>query len=106
MTTCRGLAAPLMDEKLSDPDILLRCPLATHIPRIKHPAWLDQKQLDLVLGVRFVLHPLRNNEHLSRSDMYRAVAKIDPQIPFDHDERLVSIFVIVPDEVPLATSQP
>src|SRR5215469_8429848 len=31
--------------------------------------------------------------------MYRAVAKIDTQIPFDHDERLVSVFMIVPDEV-------
>jgi methyl coenzyme M reductase subunit C len=33
--------------------------------------------------------------------MHRAVAKIDPQIPFDHDERLVSVFVIIPDEVSL-----
>jgi hypothetical protein len=33
--------------------------------------------------------------------MDRAVAKIDPQIPFDDDERLVSVFVIMPDEVSL-----
>jgi hypothetical protein len=32
-----------MDQRtgLSDPDILLRCPLAAHIPRIEHAAWLD-----------------------------------------------------------------
>src|SRR5271167_1161524 len=54
---------------LSDPDILLGRPLAAHIPRIEHPARLDQEQFDLVLGVRFVLHPLRNDKHLSRPDM-------------------------------------
>ena len=85
-----------MDKTLSDPDILLRCSFATDIPGIEHAAWLDQEQFDLVLGVRFVLHPLRNDEHFSGPDMYRAVAKIDPQIPFDHDERLVSVFVIMP----------
>ena len=90
-----------MDERRSDPDFLLRCPLATHIPRIEHAARLDQEQLDLVLGVRFVLHPLRNDEHLSLPDMDRAIAKIAPQIPFDHDERLVCVFVIMPDEVSL-----
>src|SRR5262249_35465565 len=74
---------------------------ATRIPGIEHAARLDQEQLDLVLGVRFVLHSLRNDEHLSRPDMHRAVAKIDPQIPFDDDERLVSVFVIMPDEVSL-----
>ena len=87
------------DERRSDPDILLRCPLATHIPRIEHAARLDQEQLDLVLGVRFVIHPLRNDEHLSRPDEHRAVAKIDPQITFNDDERLVSVFVTMPDEV-------
>src|SRR5215469_18341919 len=33
--------------------------------------------------------------------MHRAIAEIDPQIPFDHDESLVSVFVIMPDEVAL-----
>jgi hypothetical protein len=96
-----SLPAPLVDKRLSDPDILLRCPLATHIPRIAHATRLNQEQFDLVLGVRFVLHPLRNDEHLSRPDMHHPVPKINPQISFDHDERLVSVFVIMPDEVSL-----
>jgi len=65
----------LLDDRLSDPDILLRCPLATRIPRIEHAAGLDQEQFDLVLGVRFVLHSLRNDEHLSRPDMHRPLRK-------------------------------
>ena len=39
--------------------------------------------------------------HLSCPDIHRAVAKIDPQIPFDHDERLVSVSVMMPDKVSL-----
>ena len=33
--------------------------------------------------------------------MDRAVAKIDPQIAFDHDECLIGLLVVVPDEVAL-----
>jgi len=34
-------------------------------------------------------------------DTRRAVAKIDTQIPFDDDERLISIFMMMPDKVSL-----
>jgi hypothetical protein len=33
--------------------------------------------------------------------MDRAIPKIDPQITFHHDERLIGIFVVVPNKVTL-----
>jgi len=86
-----GISPTVGGREVSDPDI----------PCIEHAAWLNQEQLDLVLGLGFVLHPLWNDEHLARTDVHRAIAKIDPQISFDHDERLVSVFMIMPDKVAL-----
>jgi hypothetical protein len=71
-----SISLEVVAESLSDPDILLGRPLAAHIHRIEHAARLDQEQFDLVLGVRFVLHPLRNDKHLSRPDMHRATPVI------------------------------
>jgi hypothetical protein len=48
-----------------------------------------------------VLDALRHNEHLARRELNGAVAKIDPQRAVEHDERLVGVVVIVPDEVAL-----
>src|SRR5262249_19110858 len=59
----------------------------------------DQQQLDFVLGERFVLDALWNNEHLARRDMDGAVAKVDAQLAFDNDERLVGVLVVMPDEI-------
>jgi hypothetical protein len=61
----------------------------------------DEQQLDLPFRVRLVLHTLGNDEHLPRRHMDRAVAKIDPQIAVDHDERLIGIRVVMPNEIAL-----
>ena len=78
---------------MSNPDIILGRALATFVSRIEHAARLDQHQLHLVLGAGLVLDPLRDDEHLARAHMDRAIAKIDPQIALDDDERLVGVFV-------------
>src|SRR5215831_4409944 len=84
-----------------DPDIVRGCPLTALVPRVGHPARLDQEQLDLLLRVRLVLDALRNHEHLPRRDVDRAIPEIDPQIALHHNEGLISVLVVVPDEVAL-----
>ncbi len=66
---------------------------------LEHPARLDEQQLDLPFRVRLVLDPLGNDEHLPRRHMDRAVAKVDPQLAVDHDERLIRILVVMPNEI-------
>ena len=67
----------LADDPASNPDILLGSAVATGISRIGYAPRLDQEHFDLALRIRLVLNPLRNDEHLSRSDMHRAIAEID-----------------------------
>jgi hypothetical protein len=39
--------------------------LAPRVARVENPARLDQHQLDLLFGVRLVLHALRHDEHFA-----------------------------------------
>jgi hypothetical protein len=48
-----------------------------------------------------MLNAFGNNEHLSGGNLNRAIAKIDPQITLDHDECLIGVLVVVPNEVAL-----
>ena len=43
----------------------------------------------------------RYDIHLARTDRHCTVAKIDAQLSIQHDERLVRIAVVMPDEVTL-----
>src|SRR5262249_46768095 len=62
-------------------------------------ARLDQQEFDLLLGIGLVLHAFGNDEHLSCRHADRAIAKVDPQDALQHDERLVRISMVVPNEV-------
>ena len=87
--------------KRSNPDILFGGPLAPFISCIGHTARLDKEQFDLALCVGLVLDPLRDDEHLSTGDMDCAITKIDPQRSFYNNERLVRIFMMMPDKISL-----
>src|ERR1700733_867564 len=84
-----------------DPTIVLGGALAALVAGIEHAARLDQQQFDLPFGVRLVLDPFRHHEHFPGAQPHRPVAKIDPQYAVDHDEGLIGVLVIVPDEIPL-----
>jgi hypothetical protein len=85
----------------SNPNIVLGRPFTTFVPCIEHPARFNQEQLDLLFREGLVLDALWDHEHLPRRNMGRAIPKIDPEITFYHDERLIGIFMIVPNEVTL-----
>ena len=48
-----------------------------------------------------MLSTLWYDEHFPRRNMNRAIAKIDPQIAFYHDERLIGLFMVVPNKIAL-----
>ncbi len=66
---------------------------------IQHAARLDDHQLHFFFRNRLVLHAFGYNEHFTRAEEHRAVAKIDAQLAFDDEKRLVRFRMIVPDEL-------
>src|SRR6266851_2778848 len=86
---------------VSNPHVVLGRPLAALMAGIAHAARLDEQELDLAFGKGLVLDAARDDEHLPRRDRDGAVAKIDPQIALDDEERLVGIAVVMPDEIAL-----
>ena len=85
----------------SNPDIIRRGTTAALVARIEHAARFDQQQLHFAFGIRFVFDAFRDDEHFACRYADRAIAKVDPQDAVEHDEGLVGILVIVPDEVAL-----
>jgi hypothetical protein len=43
----------------------------------------------------------RDDKHFARRHVDRAIAKVDPQNALQHDECLIGVLVVVPDEVAL-----
>src|ERR1700730_6481517 len=85
----------------SNPDVVVGSPITPRMSGIEHAPRLDQQQFDLVFRVRLVLDAPGHDEHLTCRDMDGAIAKVDPQVAFDHDERLVGILMVMPDKVSL-----
>src|ERR1019366_1541603 len=54
-----------------------------------------------MLRIGLMLHAFGDDKHLPRCYVYRAVAKIDPQIALEHNESLSGVLVVVPDKVAL-----
>ena len=93
-------------ERPSNPHVVLGSARTTLLSRIQHASRFNQEQLNFLFCVGFVLDTLWNHEHLSGRHMDRSITKIDSQIAVYHDERLIGIFVVVPDEVALQSSRP
>jgi hypothetical protein len=85
----------------SDPDIVDRGSFAALMPSVQHPSRFDQEEFDLVLCAGLVLDAFRNYEHLSSRDMHGPIAEINSQFALYHNECLIGVFVIVPNEVTL-----
>src|SRR5262249_24095425 len=83
----------------SNPDIILRCAIASLMTGVEHAARLYEQQLHLLLGKRLVFHPSWCNEHLTFRNPNRTVPKVDPQFPIHDDECLVCVLVVMPEEV-------
>ena len=74
---------------------------AAFVAGVQRAARLDQQHLHLALGKWLVLDALRHDDHLARPERDETVAEIDAQRTLQHDEGLVGLLVIVPDEIAL-----
>jgi len=73
--------------------------LATFVAGVEHTAGLYQQQFDLTFRIRLVLDALRHDEHLACRDVDGTIPKIDSQIAFKDNKRLVRFLMIVPNEI-------
>src|SRR5262245_5826537 len=62
-----------------DPNIILGRPIPAFMARIEYAARFYQQQFDLVLGISFVFHALRHDEHFASGHLHCAITEIDPQ---------------------------
>ena len=60
---------------------------------------LDQQHVRLVVGLRAVLDAVRDDEQLAGPELDVAVAELDRQPAGDHEEEVVRVVVLVPDEL-------
>src|SRR5262249_24371947 len=85
----------------SDPLELRDGALVGHIARVQSVFGLEQEDPGLLLRDRHVLDSLRNDEKLVRLQRNVAVAKADSHPALHHEEHLVFLLVVVPDELAL-----
>ena len=78
------------------PDIVPGGAFAVLVPRIRDAARFDEKQLDLILRKRLVLHASRNDTHFPLFEVDVSVPEIDPETAvqefiarFPHDSAVV-----------------
>ena len=48
-----------------------------------------------------MLDAFRHDEHLARAERHGAVAQLDVELAFEHQEEIVGLVVLVPDELAL-----
>src|SRR6185369_3764670 len=89
----------------SEPFELLDRPLVADVPGVEGRGGLEEEDVGLYLGRRPVLDAARHDEHLSLVEDDVAVAQLHPQAPLDHQEQLVLVIVVVPDEGALELDQ-
>lgn len=87
----------LLRDLLLYPHIILSRPFALHTASVDHAARLDQQQFDLVPREGFLFDALWNDEYLAARTMERIIAKVDPQVTFDRDERLGKLLIVEGD---------
>ena len=78
--------------------------IAAHVPSVQRCFRFQQQHVDFILGHRLVLHTARHDQELAFVEVdlpvtvFR-VADHDLQPAFHHQEELVLILVVVPDEL-------
>ena len=76
-----------------------------HIAGVECRCRLKQHNPSLFVGNRTVLHPARDNQEFSLLEPDMAVAKLHAEASFHHQEKLVLVLVVVPDELSLELVQ-
>ena len=82
-----------------------RCKLSSCIPGIDSPHWFYQHDVAFFSGDRLVLYVSWHYEHLSLFQGHNATSHFDIKGTLKDDERLISIFMAVPDKFSLYLHQ-
>jgi hypothetical protein len=64
-------------------------------------AGLEQHDLRVLGRVRLVVDAPRYDVHVARAEYHLTVVQADRQLAVEHEEELVGVGVLVPDELPL-----
>ena len=72
-----------------------------HIACVGSGLGLQHHDPDLFVGHRHMLHAFRDDDELALTDGQILVAQLDGQRAFDHEEQLVFVLMVMPDEFAL-----
>lgn len=90
-----------LTSRASDPIIQRGREFPTRLARVDHSSRLNNQRMTLALRPRDVLDPLRNHEKLPFPNSDNPISELDDHLALDHQERLVGVVVLVPNEVAL-----
>ena len=71
------------------------------VPRVQSCAWFEQKDPSFLVSDGTVFHSARHHDELAFTQMHRLVAELNTKFPLHHEEHLVFILVMMPDEFAL-----
>jgi len=75
------------------------------VTRVSDALGLYQHEMHFVTRHGPVLDALWYDDELTRTERDLAIAELDGEVALDHDEKLVFIFVLMPDELTLNLGQ-
>ncbi len=88
----------LLANKRSNPFRLGNRQFVFHISRVSGRRWFDQQQLDFTVRYGPMFDRSGNDQHITRPQRNRSVAKLDRELPVDDKKQLVFVFVPMPDK--------
>jgi hypothetical protein len=75
--------------------------LVLDVAGIKRGLWLDEHDLDFFVCAWAMLHAARHDKKLSGFDLNISGAELHSELSLDHQEELVFVLMMVPDEFTL-----
>ena len=81
------------------PDIFLRRQLAAGVAGVDRAGRFDEQRPAFLFGTRPVFDSLRNDDHFPGTELDGPVAEVDGHLAVQHDEDLVGVGMLVPDEI-------
>src|SRR3712207_6106156 len=79
--------------------MLLRRDGSCCVAGVRRAGRLDEEDMCLLVGARAVLDAARDDEELARAKVDVAITQLDRQATCQHEEEVVRLVVLVPDEL-------
>src|SRR5690349_18754688 len=82
----------------SEPLQLRDCSTFSDVPGVESGLWFNQQNVNLLRGDGQVFGTTGNDRELALIEVYFSVAQLDCKVPFDHQEQLVLVGMMMPDK--------